>query len=143
MEADLSWEPTPAFSLLANYAYTDAEVTKDNSIPVGDRLARVPKNSGRVAARYRVLNGPAEGLSFGAGITALSSREITLPNTVSVPGYAVVDAQASKELGRFTLGVSAWNLTNREVFESYQYFAFPVVMPIQPRSAFVTLKASF
>ena len=93
-EADLTWEPLRAFSLLANYAYTQATVTRDNSIPVGDFLQRVPRNSGRIAGRYRIQNGVARGLSFGAGVTAFTKREITLPNTVAVPGYAAVDAQA-------------------------------------------------
>lgn len=141
VEADLVWEPTRAFSLLANYAYTDAEVTKDLAIPVGDRLPRVPRHGGRVAARYRVLDGAAKGLSFGAGVTAFGSREITLPNSVPVPGYAVVDAQAAFDLGRFTVEVSAVNIGGRRAFDAYQYLAFPVVIPIQPRSAYLTLKA--
>ena len=143
-EIDLTWEPTPAFSLLATYAYTDAEVTTttvESGIPLGDRLPRVPRNSGRIAARYRVLDGPAKGLSFGAGITAFSAREVTLPNSVSVPGYAALDAQAAYDFGRFTLAVSAVNLGGRRAFDTYQYLSFPVVIPTQPRSAFVTLKA--
>lgn len=140
-ETDLVWEPVPALSILMNYAYTQATVTQDNAIPVGDTLARVPKNSGRIAFRYRVQDGVAAGLSFGAGVTAYSSRELTLPNTVSVPGYAVVDAQLAYTFDRYTLALSAVNLTNRRVYEPYQYFAFPVVMPIQPRSAYLTLKA--
>jgi iron complex outermembrane receptor protein len=140
VEADLVWEPIPAFSLLANLAHTDATVTKDNAIPVGQKLPRVPTDSGRVAARYR---GPAKGLSFGAGVTAFSARQDTLPNTVSVPGGALIDAQAAYTFGRYTVEVSAVNLADRQAFETYQYFAFPVVMPTQPRSAYLTLKASF
>lgn len=143
VETDLIWEPARAWSLLMNYAYTDAQVTRDNSIPIGNELPRVPKNSGRIAARYRVLEGAAHGLSFGAGITAFSARELTLPNTVSVPGYAAVDAQAAYEFKHFTVEVSAVNLAGRRAFDAYQYFGFPVVMPNQPRSAFVTLKAQF
>lgn len=141
VEADIVWEPTPAFSLLATYAHTDAKVTADNAIPIGDLLTRVPKDSGRIAARYRVLNGPAKGLSFGAGVTALSARQMTLPNTLSVPGYALIDAQAAYDLGRFTIRVSGINLGGRRAFDSYQYFGNPLVMPVQPRSAYVTLKA--
>lgn len=144
VEADLTWEPTPAFSLLATFAHTDAKVTAttvESGIPLGDRLPRVPRDSGRVAARYRVLEGSAKGLSFGAGVTAFSARELTLPNSVSVPGYAALDAQASYDFGRFTLGVSAVNLGGSRAFDTYQYLSFPVVMPTQPRSAFVTLKA--
>ncbi|WP_312511610.1 TonB-dependent siderophore receptor [Massilia sp.] len=140
VEADLVWEPTSALSLLATYAYTQAEVTRDNVITIGDRLARVPRHNGRLAARYRVRDGAAKGLSFGAGITAFSERELTLPNTVAVPGHALVDAQASYQTGRYTFSLSALNLANRKVFDTYQYFAFPVVMPVQPRSVFVAIQ---
>jgi iron complex outermembrane receptor protein len=139
-EADLTWEPIPAISLLANYAYTQATVTKDNTLPVGDFLARVPRNSGRVAGRYRLQNGLAKGLAFGAGVTAFSQREITLPNTLTAPGYAAVDAQASYDFGRYTLQGSATNLTARKTFDSYEYFGFPVVMPNQPISGYITLR---
>ena len=139
-ETDLTWEPLRAFSVLANYAYTQATVTQDNSIPVGNFLQRVPRNSGRVAGRYRIQNGPAKGLAFGAGVTAFTKKEITLPNTLTAPGYAAIDAQASYDFGRYTLEGSAANLTARKTFDAYEYFGFPVVMPNQPISAFVTLK---
>jgi len=138
VEVDLVWEPSPAFSLLGNYAYTD---TRDGGVSPGDRLARVPESSGRIAARYRLLHGPAKGLSFGAGITAFTSRQLTLPNTIAVPGYAVLDAQASYDIGRFTLGVSVVNLGGRRAWDPYSYMGYPVVTPNQPRSAYVTLKA--
>ncbi len=139
-ETDLVWEPTPAFSMLLNYAYTYADVTKDSAIPIGDRLPRVPRNSGRVAVRYRVLDGAAQGLALGAGVTAFSSRELTLPNTVSVPGYAVFDAQAAYTFDKYTITLSGVNLTNRHAYAPYQYLSFPVAMPIQPRSVYLTLK---
>lgn len=143
-EADLTWEPVRAFSLLANYAYTQATVTKDNSIPVGNFLQRVPRNSGRLAGRYRLQNGPAKGLAFGAGVTTFSSKEITLPNTVASPGYAAIDAQAAYDFGRrYTIEGSVVNLTDRRTFDPFEYFGFPVVIPNQPLSAYVTLKIHF
>lgn len=143
VEADLIWEPTPALSLLANYAHTNTRVTADNAIPVGSELSRVPRNSGRVAAHYRVLNGVAKGWSVGAGVTALGARQLTLPNTLSVPGYAMIDAQAAYDFGRFTIQASVVNLAGRRSFDTYQYFGNPLVMPVQPRSAFIALKTKF
>ena len=143
VEADLTWEPSPTLSLLATYAHTDARVTDDTIIPVGDRLPRVPRDSGRIAVRYRVLDGPAKGLAFGVGLTAFGARAITLPNSVSVPGYAAVDAQAAYGLGRFTVQASVVNLGDRRAFDPYQYLSAPVVIPNQPRSAYLTLKARF
>ncbi|WP_414605619.1 TonB-dependent siderophore receptor [Stenotrophomonas pavanii] len=120
VELDMVWEPTPAFSLLANYAHT---TTRDEGASPGDRVARVPDNSGRLAARYRLLEGPAKGLAFGAGVTAVSARELTLPNTIAIPGFAVFDAQASYDFGRFTLGLSLVNLTGRKAWDPYSYMA--------------------
>lgn len=137
LEMDMVWEPVPAFSLLANYAHTN---TQDEGSSPGDRIARVPDNSGRIAARYRLLDGPANGLAFGAGITAFSSRELTLPNTVAIPGYATIDAQAAYTFGRFTLGLALVNLTGRKEWDPYSYMGYPVVAPNQPRSGYVTLK---
>ena len=145
-EADITWEPTRSLSILANYAYTYAKVTKDTVVPVGDRLACVPKHSGRVAVHYRVLSGPAKGLSFGTGVTAFSSRQTWLPTVLGgsgrVPGYAAIDAQASYDFGRFTVTVSGANLGGRHAFDTYEYLS-PVVAPIQPRSGYVMLKARF
>jgi iron complex outermembrane receptor protein len=68
-EADLVYEPNRSLSVLFNYAFTDAEVTEDNTLPVGDQLRRVPRHSGRLAARYR-FSGSLQGLEFGGGLTA-------------------------------------------------------------------------
>lgn len=62
---------------------------------------------------------------------------------MTAPGYAVVDAQASYDFDRYTLGLSLVNLTDRKAFDPYQYLAQAVVIPIQSRSAFATLKARF
>ena len=143
VEADFICEPTPAVSLLVNYAYTDAVVTKDNAIPLGQRLARSPKNSGRIAARYRWLRGPAKGLSVGAGVTWVGARQDTLPNTITVPDQTLVDAQAAYDFGRLTISISAVNLNGSRSYDPYEYLGFPVVMPTQPRSAYLTLKTRF
>ena len=143
LEVDLVWEPSPVFSVLANYALTDAEVTADTSIPVGDTLARVPRNAGRIAARYRVQDGVLRGVGLGLGVTAAGSSQLTLPNSVSVAGYAVADAQASYQVGPLSFGIAVTNLFNRSYYLPYQYLAMPQVIPGQPRSAFVTMGASF
>ncbi len=108
VEADTVWEPVRAFSLLANYAYTGAEVSalEDPSIPVGNRLPRVPRHSGRVLAYYRVGNGFARGLSFGVGSTAFTRRDIYLPNSGTAPGYTTLDAHATYTRGRYAFEAS-------------------------------------
>lgn len=142
-ELDMVYEPSRSISVLLSYAYTDARVTKDNTLPVGDRLRRIPSNAGRIAARYRFEGGTLNGLEVGAGVTAVSARELTLPNDVSVKGRALLDFQASYAFGPAILSLSIVNLTGESGFEPYQYFAGPYVIPTQPRSAFVALRARF
>ena len=43
-DADLTWQPIAGLSMIASYAHIDAEITKDEILPVGNRLDRVPKN---------------------------------------------------------------------------------------------------
>jgi iron complex outermembrane recepter protein len=142
-EADLIWEPDPSFSALFSYAYTDAEVTADTSIPLGDQLERTPRHSGRFALRYRFTEGPLNGLGIGLGLTAASKREITLPNSVATPGYTVAELQLSYDIGPVSLGLSVTNLTDERYFEPYQYLAQPVVIPGQPLSAAFSVSTRF
>ena len=143
VEADLIWEPNPSWSLLLNYAHTNAEVTKDTTIPDGDALPRVPDDSGRAAVRYRIVNGLFAGAGFGIGVTAASGAEITLPNAIRTDGYTTVDAQASYERGPYRLTVSAENLFDEKYFLPYQYLAQSVVRPGTPRSAYVSIAVRF
>lgn len=142
-ETDLVYEPTDALSLLFNYAYTDAEVSKDNRLPEGDTLSRVPQHAGRIAGRYRFREGGLRGLEVGLGLSAVSSRELTLPNSVSVGGRALLDAQVAYAFPRATVSLSVANLLDRKGFEPYQYLGGAYVVPTVPRSAFLTIRTSF
>lgn len=142
VEMDLVYEPSSALSVLFNYAYTDAEVSKDNALPVGDRLRAVPKHAGRLAVRYR-FEGALDNVEIGGGLTYTSERELTLPNTLAVGDLVTADAQASYDLGPAQLSISIVNLFDEGGFEPYQYFGGTYVVPTQPRSAFVTLRNAF
>lgn len=142
-EADLIWEPNDNWSFLASYAYTNARVTFDTVIPSGDKLPRVPEHAGRFAARYRFNGGALEGLAVGAGLTAASSAELTLPNSVRSDSYAIFDAQASYTIGPARLGFRIDNIFDERYFMPYQYLAQAVVRPGNPSSAFMTLGFDF
>jgi iron complex outermembrane receptor protein len=118
-------------------------VTKDNTLRVGDRLTRVPEHSGRVAVRYRFQTEALKGLEIGGGLTAVSSRELTLPNSAHVGGSVLLDVQASYDFGPASISLSVVNLADNDSFEPYQYLGRAIVTPTQPRSAFVTLRAKF
>ena len=143
IESDLIWEPVLALSVLTAYAYTDAVVSEDNALPVGDRLPRIAKHSGRLAIRYRLLDGLLDGLGVGVGVTAGSRREITLPNVDSVPGWYVIDAQASWTQPGYEFGLSLINLTQHQYLEPYPYLAQSVTRPATGRSLYATAIVRF
>ncbi len=142
VEAEFLWQPMPELSLLANVTYQQAEVTKDTTLPVGDRLVRVPQSFGRIAGQYRFLKGDAKGLSLGAGLTASSGAEITLPNSFETDGYAVADARIGYEIGPAKVSVSVENLFDEEYFLPYGFLGNSVA-PGQPRSFLATLRVKF
>lgn len=142
MELDFIYEPTPELSVLMSYGYTDAEISKDNTLPVGDRLRAVPEQTARLAARYR-FTGALDDLELGAGLAFSSSRELTLPNTLAIGDLLTADAQASYDLGPASLSLSIVNLFDEDGFEPFQYFGGTYVIPTQPRSAYVRLSTKF
>jgi iron complex outermembrane receptor protein len=144
VETDLIWEPTPAFSLLTAYAYTDGEVTSDTTAAnVGSDLPKIPLHSGRLTARYRFQSDALKGLGVGAGVTAASSRAIKIPAAYRADAYHAFDAQASYSFGRYTIGLSVANLTDEDYLEAYQYLSADILMPAQPRTFTVKVQVDF
>lgn len=143
VDMDLVYEPSPAWSALLAYAYTDTEVVRDLGTRLGDSFARVPEHSVRGALRYRVQDGALRGLGAGFGFRTQSERELTLPNLEQVPGVTVFDAQVSYAWERAELGLSLVNLGNKRYFEPLQYLAQSVVAPGDPRSAYLSLQFRF
>ncbi len=139
VELDMIYEPSKSFSLLASYGYTNAKVVADTVIPVGTRLARVPKSRGRIAARYRF----DLGLELGAGLTMVSKTWLAVPNTETAKGYTLADAQAAYSIGPARIGLRVDNLFNKKYFAPYAYYAQNVVRPGNPRSAYLTLGVNF
>ena len=52
VEIDVAGEPRPGWKVVASYAYTFANVTRDNRLPVGSVLAGVAKHAGQVWTSY-------------------------------------------------------------------------------------------
>ena len=92
IELDISGEISPGWKIIATYAYTDAVVTKDNVIPVGDRLGGVPYNSASLWTTYEIQKGNLQGFGGGLGLVYLGDRPDGIPNTFTVPSYLRTDA---------------------------------------------------
>ncbi|MCC7136748.1 MAG: TonB-dependent receptor [Nitrosomonas sp.] len=123
VEFDISGRITEELSLIGSYAYTDANVIRDNSGLLDNRLPQAPKHAGSIWLRYDIRKiQQLNGLSFGVGVFAVGKRDGDIQNTFKLPGYARLDAFAAyrMKLGptRLTAQVNARNILDARYFES-------------------------
>jgi iron complex outermembrane receptor protein len=114
IELDVAGQITDEISIIGNYTYTDARITKDGSGIQGNRLSNVPENSGSLWLKYDIHHyAPLNGLSFGVGVFAAGQRQGDNDNSFALPGYARLDAFASyaHQLGKSRL-ITQFNIRN-------------------------------
>ncbi len=118
VEFDLSGEPLPGWSLMAAYAYIDAAVIEDNSTPVGNRLASVPRHGASLWSVYRFRSGALDGFGIGAGVYYVGERQGDLANSFTLPAYTRVDATVFYEAERWRAALNVKNLFDRNYYAS-------------------------
>jgi iron complex outermembrane recepter protein len=110
IELDLAGEILPGWKVIASYAYTDAEVSKDNSIPIGNRLRNVPENQASLWTTYEIQTGSLKGLGFGLGLFYVGERQGDLANSFRVKDYLRTDAALYYRRDRFRAALNIRNL---------------------------------
>jgi iron complex outermembrane recepter protein len=118
IELDLIGEPLPGLNIIASYAYTDAEITEDNSGNEGNRPNNVPLHSGSLWATYEIQSGDLQGLGFGAGIFVVGDREGDLANSFELPSYVRTDTAIFYRRDNWKAGLNFKNLFDINYYES-------------------------
>ncbi|MBF4206968.1 TonB-dependent receptor [Pseudomonas donghuensis] len=122
VELDLSGQLSERWSLIGNYAFTDADVTQDPTLE-GNRLQNVARHSGSLSAVYDAgsLFG-GDRLRLGAGARYVGERAGNAENDFELPGYTVADAFASYETRldehKVRLQLNVKNLFDRTYYSS-------------------------
>ncbi|MDJ0597210.1 MAG: TonB-dependent siderophore receptor [Pleurocapsa sp. MO_226.B13] len=117
IELDIQGEILPGWNIFAGYAYTDAEVTEDNEIPVGNLLVNVPENNFNLWTTYKLQQGSLAGLGFGAGVFYVGERTGDRENTFFVDDYVRVDAAIYYEREKYRFALNFQNLLDAEFIE--------------------------
>lgn len=110
VELDVTGQISPGWNIIAAYAYTDTEVTQDNTIPVGNQLFNVPKHSASLWTTYEIQTGTLRGLGFGIGFNYVGEREGDLANSFKVDSYFLTNAGISYRRNNWRFAINIKNL---------------------------------
>ncbi|MEH2433350.1 MAG: TonB-dependent siderophore receptor [Nostoc sp.] len=122
IELDIAGEILPGWKVIGSYAYTDAEVTKDIDISVGNKLLGVPENQASLWTTYEIQKGDLKGLGFGLGLFYVGERTAFSDNSVELPNYLRTDAAIYYRRDRLNAAINIRNLFDTDYFRnSYGY----------------------
>jgi iron complex outermembrane receptor protein len=139
LEVEVAGRLTKAWSVSANYAYTDATITEDSRpANVGKRLPNVAKNQAGLWSRCDI---GGTGFAVMGGVTYVGEREpFTGFAGDPYPAYTTVDVGASYVFKRVTLGAGLNNVFDEDIAlggrGAYGY------MPGAPRNFLLTAKVT-
>ncbi|MBU1284171.1 MAG: TonB-dependent receptor [Gammaproteobacteria bacterium] len=112
---------TPEWRAIGGYAYVDAQVTDSSttSMPVGTRLANVPRHSLNLLNTYEFAGGSLDGLGLGVGVKYVGDRYGSTSNTAfDMSAYTTVDLLAYYPLTeRVRLNLNLNNLFDEDYEE--------------------------
>ncbi|HEY9691159.1 MAG TPA: TonB-dependent siderophore receptor [Oculatellaceae cyanobacterium] len=118
IELDVAGEIAPGWKIAAGYAYTDAQITADNTYTVGNYINNVPKNALSLWTTYEIQSGSLNGLGFGLGLFYVGERQGDLDNSFQVPSYTRTDASLFYRRNNFRAGLNIENLFDVTYFET-------------------------
>ncbi|WP_375510028.1 TonB-dependent siderophore receptor [uncultured Nostoc sp.] len=118
IELDIAGEILPGWKVIASYAYTNAEVTEDNTIGVGNKLQGAPENQASLWTTYEIQKGNLKGLGFGLGLFYVGTRAGDVNNSFELPDYLRTDAAIYYRRDGFNAGINISNLFNTDYFSS-------------------------
>lgn len=117
IELNVVGEILPGWRIFTGYAYTDAQITEDNTFAVGNQLNNTPENSFNLWTTYEIQNGSLEGLGLGLGLFFVGERQGNLANTFQIPSYLRTDAAIFYKQDRFRVDLNFRNLFDVDYFE--------------------------
>ena len=138
-EADLIWQPTRNWKVMASYGHTDVRFLDSNlGAPQGNKVSGVPEDSGRFWVNYTFDVPALTGWSAGAGVYVASSQYVDNLNVYKAPGYFTVDAKIAYETEHWRASFNVKNLTGEKYFVAFPWFGGQVA-PGDGRAFYGTL----
>ncbi|MEM7062499.1 MAG: TonB-dependent siderophore receptor [Cyanobacteria bacterium P01_B01_bin.77] len=118
VDVNLTGEILPGWNMVASYAYIDAEITEDNTFPVGNRLSGVPEQSASLWTTYEIQSGDLQGLGFGLGVNFVDERQGDLSNSFQADSYFLTNAAVFYRRNNWQARLNIDNLFDIDFIES-------------------------
>ena len=141
VELEATVHPLAGFNLTSSYAFVNAIVTKDNTLPIGTPTLNAPKHLFNLWGTYEIPRGPARGLLIGFGGRHYTSQSGDLAHSFDIPGYGLIDASAGYTRGHAQWRFNAYNLANVRYFRGS--YSNVYVNPGEPRTLRATMSWNF
>lgn len=131
VEFDIRGTILPGFNIIANYAYTDAKVTKVNTgvdaavAYEGQRVAGSNKHTMNAWLSYKIQDGALEGLGISGGCTYLADRATgsysdTDPKQ-NLPDYFKLDGGLFYESNKIRVTLNVFNVLDEYLYSGAYY----------------------
>ncbi|MCL1472552.1 TonB-dependent siderophore receptor [Argonema antarcticum] len=143
VELDVVGEILPGWNIIASYAYIDAEVSQDNTIPVGNQLAGIPRNSASLWTTYTIQKGDLQGLGFGFGFNYAQSRVGDLENTFDLPSHFVTNAGIFYRRDNWQVAFNVKNLFNVDYIDGIPNTRVAGISPGEPLTVIGSVSIRF
>jgi iron complex outermembrane recepter protein len=141
VELDIAGEILPGWKIIATYAYTDAEITKDNQYQVGNLLNNVAPHSASIWTTYEIQRGSLQGLGFGLGLYYVGDRQGDLANSFVLPSYFRTDAALYYKRNYWKAAINIKNLFDEKYYETST--ARTSIYPGAPLTVLGTISVEF
>lgn len=117
IEVDVNGNLTKSLNLMANYAYTDARITKSNdSTQIGLYNYGSARHIANLFAKYRFSDKTLKGFSLGAGLQHVGKRtyayDVKMMNDQMLPAYTLLEASVGYSLRKFYVNLNVYNIGN-------------------------------
>lgn len=141
LEGDVAGRVGQAWRLSASFAWLDAEVLKDNTLPVGTPLLNVPRISGSVLAVHESAQSFGK-LGLGGGAVHVGKRAGDATASFDLPAYTTAKLLAYWQAdAHWRVGLDVDNLFDKRYYASSYNSLW--VMPGEGRSVRLTLAARY
>ncbi|MEH2287655.1 TonB-dependent siderophore receptor [Nostoc sp.] len=142
VELSVTGEILPGWNVIGFYGYTDARITKDNDLPVGNRVEGVPANVASLWTTYTFGTGSLRGFGGGIGFNYVGDNKPDSLDTFTIPSYFLTDAALYYRNNNFSIGLNLNNIFNVRYYEaSFDYLQR--IIPGRPYTAELSVKWEF